>query len=324
MTRPRVRASGDEAPTLGVCVVTWNSAEWIEACLRSILDQARVPEEIVVVDNASTDATAAAVRAFAPDVTLVENERNEGFSAGVNRGIAATTGKYFATINPDVVLEPSFFAELVDVLETSSEAAMASPCLLREAPREGRVRVDSLGLRLGGDRRGADVGRSLETEAEVAEWREAWAPCGAAGIWRRSVLEALAYDGGEVFDEAFFCYKEDVDLGWRANRLGFRSRYVPSARARHDRGWREGGRAEIPREIRLHSRKNRYLMMVKNETALSFLAALPPILWFEIRALVYSLFFEPGLLRVYPAVFRHLPEAWRKRRWLARRIREAR
>ncbi len=304
--------------TVAVCVITWNSAEWIEPCLEAILAQSAMPAEVVVVDNASRDATARIVARFSDRVRLVRNADNRGFAAAANQGFRETRSDYFATVNPDVRLGPRFLEHVVDAFDAHPEAGMVSGCLLREDPPEdGRTPdIDSTGIVLGADRRGHDRRDpgTRETGGEV------FATCGAAGVWRRRALRDIAYPSGEIFDESFFCYKEDLDAGWRAQRLGWKARYVPDAIAVHERQWRGGShRRRMALSVRTHSLKNRYLMIAKNETFTGLARNLLPMLWFEARALLYLALFEPGLWQAYPAAVRHLPNAWEKRRWLAAR-----
>lgn len=305
------------ASDISVCVITWNSVECVGDCLSALLAQTRPPREIVVVDNASTDGTLEEVRACGEAVRVIANDDNLGFAAAANQGFAGTRGALFATVNPDVVLEPTFLAEVVRAFDEHPEAGMVSGCLVD--PDSGAI--DSAGIVLGPGRRASDRRDPIEAEAAG----EVFATCGAAGVWRRETLDAVAYADGEVFDEAFFAYKEDVDVGWRAQKLGWRAWYTPTARAAHARGWKEGGagRKAMPLWVRVHSLKNRYLMLAKNETLGGLLRHGLPILWFEVRAFVYLLLFEPGLWRVYPAVARGLPQALRKRRCFSRRLRES-
>lgn len=310
--------SAEPAGTIAVCVITWNSEEWIEACLEAILAQSIPAGDVVVVDNASRDGTRAIVERFAPRVRLIRNPSNRGFAAAANQGVRETSCEFFATVNPDVRLGPRFLETVVATFLAYPEAGMVSGCLLREEPTEdGELpAIDSTGIVLGADRRGRD--RRDPASREVAG--EVFATCGAAGAWRRAALGEIAYPSGEVFDESFFCYKEDLDAGWRAQRLGWKARYVPDAIAIHERQWRGGPhRRRMTLSVRTHSLKNRYLMIVKNETFTGFARNLLPMLWFEVRALLYLALFEPGLWQAYPAAVRHLPGAWEKRRWLTTR-----
>ncbi len=140
-------------------------------------------------------------------------------------------------------------------------------------------------------------------------------------MWiRRAALPDLALDG-EVFDEEFFVYHEDTDLGWRANRLGWKVLYAPAATAVHVRGWRREERFRVPVAARIHSFKNHYLQIAKNERLRDFALNLPWLLAWEALRLAHALVRDRALLRGYPAACRRLPSAFRKRRRLAAKLR---
>jgi len=311
--------------SVDACVVTWNSSAWIRSCLEALVSQTRPPDDIVVVDNASSDATVEIVAEFGNRVRVIANRGNMGFSRAANQAFRETSGEFFATVNPDVLLAPRFFEECLEGLGREPRAGMAAGKLIREAGGTdgGLPTLDSAGLILGRDRRGEDRGQGLPDGPAYGEETRVFGPCGAAAVFRRAMLRRLAYPGGEVFDEEFFCYKEDLDLAWRAQRLGWFCLYLPEARGTHARRWRRGNRRTISRTVRIHSLKNRYLMLLKNASAAELMTDIGPLLWFEARALVYWVLFEPELWRAYPAALRHARSAWRKRRWFEARIRQA-
>jgi len=341
MSEPADPTKSRGSLSTSVCVVTWNSEAEIGPCLESLLAQSEPPVEILVVDNASSDATMSWVESFGSAVRSVRHERNLGFAAAVNRAFRETAGALFATVNPDVRLDPGYLRAARVALERHPRAggvqgvltlpdgaragksdpdggAVAPAARGRDAPASaltGRA-IDSTGIVLGRDLRARDRTR-LPRESEGDE---VFAVCAAAAVYRRAALEEVAYPGGEVFDEAFFAYKEDVDLGWRLRDFGWTSRCVPDARGEHARGWRPGARERVPPWIRVHSLKNRYLTLVKNCTGGDLLRSALPLAWFEARALVYLLLVEPGSLRVFPSVVRHLRDALEKRKWQRSRL----
>ena len=130
---------------------------------------------------------------------------------------------------------------------------------------------------------------------------------------RRSAQAQLEV-AGELFDEDFFAYHEDTDLAWRAQRLGWCSLYVPSARAAHRRGWSSRAWREIDPAVRRHSFKNRYLEMIKNERLSGLLRDLPSILLWEGVRLGYALFRDRSRLPAYAEAWRLAGRAFAKRR----------
>ncbi|HEY3350242.1 MAG TPA: glycosyltransferase family 2 protein [Thermoanaerobaculia bacterium] len=309
------------APRLSVHVVTWNSATVVDACLESLLGQSPPPEEVVVVDNASTDGSAERVESWfrrGLRGTLLRETSNRGFCGAQNRAIGFSGGEWVLFLNPDAVLPPGFLAQASDVLSRQvSNVGSVAPCLLRP---DGSV--DSTGLVLDRFRRAYDRGRGETSPARYAQEEDVEACTGAVAFHRRAMLEDVAL-GGAPLDESLFAYYDDLDLSWRARLLGWRCRYVPSLVAVHGRAGRNalrglGGRKTRGEEQALTVR-NRYLVLAKCESVGPLLRDLPWILPFEIARPLFLAARAPGGLRGYGRAAAALPGALRERR----RIREA-
>jgi GT2 family glycosyltransferase len=306
----------NHAPTVSVCIVTHNSVRDIGDCLRAVRRQSFPLASVVVVDNGSTDGTRDVLTQFGDAIRMILNERNNGFAGGQNQAIAASApSDYVLVLNPDVVLDPDYIAEIIAVMERDPRIGSAAGMLVR-ADRPDIM--DSAGLALRPDRNAAD----LAAGEPVADWtspREIFGVSGAAAVYRRAMIEDVS-DNGRFFDEDFFAYKEDVDVAWRARHLGWKAAYVPAARAVHRRGWKPGGRRSVPLFVRRHSYQNRFFVLVKNEPAGPHLfLLLPRLLLVEAAKLGYILLFEPGLLACWPRIVKLLPAMLGKRRRLFRR-----
>ena len=227
---------------LSIIIVTYNSSGHIAACLASLgraLDGIRA--EIVVVDNASSDGTAAAVRAGFPAVRVIELPRNGGFAAGINAGLAATNGRYAAWINPDTEVVDGQFAEIVRWLDAHPAVGIAGLKLLDayggiEPSDRGFPGFHSaLGHRYSLLTRvwpgNPYSKRYLRTHTDRDGVAEADWVSGAALVHRRTLSESL---GG--LDEGFFMYCEDVDFCYRASLAGAATRYLPFVTLRHEIG----------------------------------------------------------------------------------------
>ena len=291
---------------ISAITVTWNSASEIKACLESLSAEDGV-REIIVVDNSSMDGTREIARAF-PKVTLIENAVNTGFAAAANQGIRASVGDLILLINPDVSFGPGFLAPLLAAVGADPEAGAAAPLLMRP---DGET-VDSAGLAMKKSRKALDMGRDEKGAGRFGTRCRVFGASGAAALYRREMLEDVAVDN-EYFDEAFFAYKEDVDLAWRANLLGWKTLFVPSAVALHARGWKASGRACMTRGIRRISHRNRYLSIIKNDDPTNLLLHLPHVLLYEAKLLLYSIIREPFLFLAFMDLIRLLPDALRKR-----------
>lgn len=294
--------------SVSAVTITWNSAAEIAGLLKSLAADAAVTE-IIVVDNGSSDGTPDIVKSHCPAARLIENADNRGFAAAANQGIRAATGEFILLVNPDVSFAPGFVGKLLSAAESTSTGAVA-PKLVRP---DSAGLIDSAGLVMHRNRKALDRGREERDMGQYDAACRVFGPCGACALLRRSMLDDVAVNG-EVFDETFFSYKEDVDLAWRMNLMGWETLYVPDAVAEHGRGWKEAGRSSVPKFIRRHSHKNRYLTMIKDDDPVNVLMHLPWLLWYELKLMTYALMFEPFLFLAYADVVKLLPDALLKRR----------
>jgi GT2 family glycosyltransferase len=225
------------APT--IVIVTHNSATEIGPCLASIVVHAPSPSpEIVVVDNASSDGTAALIRARFPGVQVVESGGNVGFARANNIGAARTTAPFLLLLNPDTIVDPHAIARLVAELSAHPEAAVAGPRLIDEEGRAelsfgppispwGELRQKAL---LSMYNRNVPAAVRYVERLSRAPGERSWVS-GACLLVRREDWDAV---GG--FDERFFMYTEDVDLCRSLIGRGRTIRFVPDAQVRHLRG----------------------------------------------------------------------------------------
>jgi GT2 family glycosyltransferase len=137
---------------------------------------------------------------------------------------------------------------------------------------------------------------------------------GAAPLFRRAMLDDICFEG-EYFDESFFAHKEDVDLCWRARWRGWKALYVPRATAIHERSFRPGTRHRVSAETRIHAVKNRYLLLIKNESSVGWRRDGLRILSYDLAILVYMVLLEPRSLLAWPRLMNCLgrARAWRAR-----------
>jgi GT2 family glycosyltransferase len=211
---------------VSVVVVTFGRQDLLERCLDSLRRQAYRDFEVVVVDNGSPDGTLAYLRGLGrPGLAVVPLPENRGFAGGCNAGIAAARGRYVATLNNDAEADPAWLGELVGALEADPAAGMCASKILSMADRRT---IDKVGHIIYWD--GVSYGRgSGETDAgQYDRPEEVLLPDAAAALYRRELLDAV---GG--FDERYFAYCDDCDLGLRGRLAGWSCRYVPTAVVRH-------------------------------------------------------------------------------------------
>lgn len=211
-----------ERPLVSVVVVNWNGAAFLEECLFSLARQSYPRTEIIVVDNGSTDGSVDLVkRKYGGRVTLIESPTNLGFAGGNNLAIRAAKGDYVALLNNDASADPGWIEALVRTAESDDRIGMcASKIYIR---RTNRV-LDSAGLVVSRDGIARGRGRLEIDRKEFSVEEEVFLPSGCAALYRRSMLEEIG-----LFDEDFFVYCEDTDLGLRGRIAGWTCRYVPNA-----------------------------------------------------------------------------------------------
>jgi GT2 family glycosyltransferase len=236
-------------------VVTWNSLGYIEECLTSLRSQRPTIKEIVVVDNGSADGTVEWLRQQA-DVTLIEQEVNLGFAASNNRGLAACSGQAVLLVNADVKLAPDYIDRCLDHMNRDNIGSVTGK-LLRAEPAGV---IDSTGHNVYGLGWAENRGELALDGPSFNRGQEVFGVCAAAALYRATALASVRIDG-EVFDESYFSYVEDVDLDWRLRWAGWRAWYEPAAVAIHRRS-ATGARFSAP--VMRHILKNRLLTVVKN------------------------------------------------------------
>lgn len=225
----------DRAPaavTIGLVIVTFDSAVFVPRLVAAIAAQTRRPTRLIVVDNASRDDTrealGRALDAHRLEARVVALATNTGFAHANNVAVAALDDcDYVALLNPDAFPEPGWLARLAEAAARHPEAgSFASRQMQDGAPGildgAGDVyHVSGVVWRHG-------HGRPLDEVPGALDEHEVFAPCAAAALYRRADWVAV---GG--FDERYFCYVEDVDLGFRLRRLGRACWYVPDAVVSH-------------------------------------------------------------------------------------------
>jgi GT2 family glycosyltransferase len=272
----------DNKSRVSVIIVNWNGGQFLEKCLAALMAQTVKPYEIILLDNASSDGSVDIARQF-PAVRLMLLDQNTGFARGNNLAIQAASddSEWIALINPDAFAEPSWLEALLLMTESNSGFDVfgsklvnaADPMVLDGAG--DAYHLSGLVWRMG---HGSHVPILAENE------REMFSPCAAAALYRRS---ALCEIGG--FDEDYFCYVEDVDLGFRLRLAGYRCLYVPHSVVHHVGSGTTGGQHS---DFAIyHGHRNLVWTFIKNMPGILFWLLLPlhvtlnaaSIIWFTLR-----------------------------------------
>jgi GT2 family glycosyltransferase len=265
--------------TVAVLVVNWNAGPLLSRCLESLARQSRLPDRVVVVDNASSDRSLDLAAPYLGGAETIRLEENTGFARANNTAArAAGDVDALALLNPDAFPERDWLAALIDAAERRPEfAAFASQIRLDATPD----RLDGAGDSYHVSGRAWRNGHNAAAASWPAGEHEVFAPCAAAALYRRAAFEEI---GG--FDESYFCYFEDVDLGFRLRLHGYRSLYVPSSVVRHVSSALSGYRSDF---AVYHGERNSVWTFVKNMPAPLFWLYLPQHLALNVA----SLFFYP-------------------------------
>ena len=293
-----------------VVIVNWNGGAYLRQCLQALQAQTEPRFAAVVADNGSTDGSEA-------EVALLDDPRFSLLSMGSNRGFAvannlavqhSTAGDWVALLNPDAFAEPDWLACLLKSAEHNPQAAAFGSRLVNA--------IDPLLLDGTGDvydisgrvwRRDHGVRMRAAAPLDATLGGEIFSPCAAAALYRRDAWNAVA-----GFDEDFFCYIEDVDLGFRLRLLGYQSLYVPESICHHVGSGITGQHSDF---AGYYGQRNLVWTFVKNMPGVLFWLLLPLHLLLNGAALL--LLASRGqarvALRAKRDAVRGLPKMWRKR-----------
>lgn len=265
---------------LTILVVTYNARQDIEGCLNSVMAQDYPKDlvKIIVIDNNSSDSTIGFVRDNYPQVKVINNRRNLGFAAANNQGyyLAQKQGsEYLVLLNQDTIVERDWLKELVRSIESNNKVAAVQPKILLYPEKD---KINSLGnsIHFLGF---AYCNHYLEpNDSDLTKEFSVPYASGAACILR---LSALAKTG--LFQDKFFMYHEDVDLGWRLNLAGYQVRVNPQAVIYHKYSYSKA------KYKFYHMDRNRLIVLLQNYRVATLIMILPALIVMELGILFFSL-----------------------------------
>lgn len=329
-------------PRVTVSLVTYNGMRWLPGCIASLRAQTVAEYELIVLDNASTDGTRTWLRDMADTderMRLIESNENLGFARAHDRVISEARGDLVLLLNQDVELDQGFLWHAIGAFSSRPEVGSVQARVRRLGPNGERASMlDTTGLEVHRDRRFVSRAQGQMDGVQHSTPGPVFGVDGPVPVYRRAALQdaRLPRQGGwEILDEDFYMYKEDVDLAWRLQALGWSAWYAPDAIAWHARG-AGGARTSTIRDIvrtnrslsanvRRWSWRNHRLMLLKNERVRDGMLDLPWILRRELLSLGYILVADPVVgLRAISDLIRLIPGALRKRRYLQRRLQRSR
>lgn len=274
---------------LSIIIPNYNGLPFLRDCLPSLVRQTFSDFEIIIVDNGSADGSTGFIQRNYPEVRLLMLSENVGFATAVNAGIRASRSPYIMLLNNDTTLAPDCVELLLACIESKPYIFSAGAKILTSAAPH---LIDTCGDYYSIFGYAFCRGQGLAPKMAADCTYPVFTNCACAAIYRRSLLEQTG-----LFDERFFAYLEDVDLGFRAKRLGFSNVHCPKALVFHTGSGTTSAKYTAFKVF--HSAKNNILLRQKNLTLLQKLLHLPT--WGAGTLLKYLFFRRQGLGRAYTA-----------------------
>lgn len=251
---------------ISAVVISYNSEKFLEENLDSLTAQTVKFSQIIVVDNNSQDNSLKIIKSY-PGVQAIALDYNSGYAAGANLGIKKCSSDLVLVANADIILDEKLNEKVIEKFKADDELALLSPLILRF----DRKTVDSAGQSCSRALYPVEIGFNKPAAEVPLKERNVFSVCGAATVFRREALEKLQI-AGEYYDEDFFIFWEDFDIGWRAALFGLKTLFFPDALVYH---YRSGTLKKnflsrfslaLARNsfIKYHLVKNRYLTLIKN------------------------------------------------------------
>ena len=333
---PTVHRADEAIPEVDVVIPAYRPGTWLDACLDSVLTSRGVMVHTWVVDDLPGDPKVRRSVAAREGVRLIVPPRNLRYAAAVNIGIAAGASRYVLLLNQDARVDPECIARMADWLASSPDLAVVGCRVLHQAAPDVAPDglLDTVGIEMRRGRRPVDIAQGDRDDARWAGRRRVFGVCAAVALYRRSALDRAACRG-QVMDARFVMHKEDVDLAWRLQRLGYGAGVDGDALAYHARGSPRGKDTDncgsggfLPRAkailrqeraksvaVRRLVWRNHLLLLIKNDTPSGLRRHLPAIIGLQIGYLVTGLMVDPlGTLGSRLLAVRHLAAALIDRR----------
>lgn len=308
-------------PSLSIIVLNFNGEDTLDKCLASVLRSDYGEFELIVVDNASTDASPKIAKDFASKdhrVKIIQNSANLGFCAGYNVGASVARGKYLALVNNDTEFLPNAFAEIVNVMESDSNVGLCEGKILLQ-----NNRVSYPGSRFNPILTGSR--RDFYPERDKGQYdylHEIFSAGGVAPVVRKS----LAMEIG-LYDPTIWMMYDIEDLSWRVHLRGYKVLYVPRSIVHHlARLTGKWYTHDIRMRLAFHATKNHLYVLLKNCSLRTLVWNLPPIIVLRLGELIYlSLRNRPSLfmckVRAHIWLIRNSRYVWTQRSRVQRNIR---
>jgi len=220
-----------------IIIVNWNGKKLLRGCLRSLYRQTYKNFDVYFVDNGSVDGSSEYVKRYFSKAKIIQLDKNYGFAGGNNKGIEKSFEdkkvKYIVCLNNDTIVNKNWLKGLIKTAERSKDIGMVSS---KAYFPDGKIQNAGMGLeralqvnRFGGH----SIGFGKKDYKNLKKEIEIFAPGGVAPLFRREIFEELLKEQGEIFDEDYFNYVEDLDIGFRIRLKGYKAYLSPKAKLTH-------------------------------------------------------------------------------------------
>lgn len=288
--------------SLSAVIISFNSERFLEKNLHSLLEQSYPFTSILVVDNASSDRSTEIINSFPSPVRCIALPSNTGYAAAANHGIHLLLSEGTDLIligNSDIILDIEFNRETVALFNEKKDIGMLSPLILRF----DKQTVDSAGQECSRSLYPSERGYNRPKETVDLHPEEVFSVCGAATVFSREALEQLKLCN-QFYDEDFFMFWEDFDIGWRAQLLGIPVHFTPLPVVYHYRSGtleksflsRFSLALARPPLIKYHLVKNRFLTLIKNFRFSRNILSIPFIIFKDIIWVSLLTFSSPKII----------------------------
>lgn len=267
-----------------IVIPNYNGKAYMDKCMKCLVAQEYKDFNVIVVDNASMDKSQNIALQYGKDlsVEIVQFSKNTGFSVAVNEGIRNARGEYVILLNNDAYADKAFVGELVNKMESDSKIFSAQALMLQE---NNKNLVDGAGDYFSAMGWAFARGKDKEAEYYTTD-KDVFSCCAGAAIYRKSVFDEIG-----LFDENFFAYLEDMDVGYRARLKGYRNVIATKAKVYHVGSGSSGSRHNyFKAKI---SARNSFLVMYKNFAWWQWVVNMPLIV---VGFLIKVIYFIPKRL----------------------------
>jgi GT2 family glycosyltransferase len=304
--------------SVSIIVVTIGAKNYLKKCLYCIENQSYPAAQVIVIDNSLDSNFTEGIRYGFPWTEIYSSETNLFYAASLNKGIELSSGEFILCLNDDVFLGKDFIKEAVRGFSSSHAIGMVTGKILRN----DKQTLDSTGLFLSVFRTAKERGYGNADKGRFQREGFVFGASGAAAFYRRKMLEEIKEDN-EYFDEDLVMFYEDLDIAWRANRLGWKGYYMPKAIAYHVRGGsfrpvsglnRPFARRYLDDKLHADLIKNRYIVMIKNQNPAALILHIIPFIIYDACQWACVFIFYPTAARNVFVNFKYFFNSAQKKR----------